>query len=66
MFVHECKSLEDLIGDVSHGGLWKKLGSMLDHLIEVLLHVFKDEVELVVLSHYLTEADNVAVFELHQ
>lgn len=66
MFVHECKSLEDLVGDVSHGGLRKELGAMFDHLVEVLLHVLKDEVELVVLSHHLAQTDNVTVLELHQ
>ena len=54
MFMHEGQSLEDLIGDVSYGGLREELCPMFDHLIEILFHVLKDEVEFVVLSHYLT------------
>ena len=66
MFMHKGKSLEDLVGYISYSGLRKELGSMLDHLVQVLFHVLKDKVELVVLSYYLTETDNVGVFQLHQ
>lgn len=61
MFVHKGKSLEDLVCYISHSGLGKELSSMLDHLVQVLFHVLKDKVELVVFSYYLTETNNVGV-----
>ena len=61
MFVHESKSLEDLVGNISNSCLWEQLRAVLDHFIEILLHVLKDEVQLVVLSHNLFQPNYVSV-----
>ena len=54
MLMHEGEPLQYLVGYVPHSGLREGLCSVLYHLIEVFLHVLKDEVEFVVLPHYLT------------
>ena len=54
MLMHEGEPLQYLVGYVPHSGLREGLRSVLYHLIEVFLHVLKDEVEFVVLPHYLT------------
>ncbi len=66
MFVHESKPLEDLVGDVSDRGLWEGFGSVLDHLIQVLLHVLKSKVELIALSDHLPQPDNVHMLQFQQ
>ena len=40
--------------------------SLLDELQQVVPHVLKDEVKLVVLPDYLLELDQVGVLDLHQ
>ncbi len=66
MPVHESQPLQDLVGNIPDSGLWKELGAVLDHLIEVLLHVLKDKVEFVVLTNHLPQSDNVGMLQLHQ
>ena len=61
MFMHEGKSLEDLVCYVSYGGLWEEFCAVLDHFIEVLLHILKDKVKLIVFSHHLSETHNVGM-----
>ena len=58
--------LQHLEGNVSHSRLRKKLGTMMQHLIQVLLHILKHHEHCVVLAHHLTQLDYVRVPHLHQ
>ena len=65
MLMHKAKTLQYLVHNVPYSCLWEGLCAMLYHFIKVLLHVFKDKVEFVVLTDHLTEPDNVGMLQLH-
>ena len=48
--MHEGQSLQYLVEDVSDGGFGVQLGAVLEHLIEVLLHVLKYKVEPAIIA----------------
>ena len=64
--MHECQSIADLAHDVADCSLRVELGAMLDHLIQVLLHVLKHKVQLVVVTAHFYQTDDVHVLQLHQ
>lgn len=59
--MHERKSVENLIKDLSNCGLGEMRFPLLDHLIQVLLHVLEHEVESVILANHLFQFHYVGV-----
>ena len=66
VLVHKGEALEDLVHDGAHAGLGQVALPRLAHFIEVALQKLKHKVQLVILSDYLLELDNVGVVELAQ
>ena len=66
LLVHVGQALQDLVGYIPNCGLREELGPMLDHVIQVLFHVLKDEEELVSLPTDLTQTHNVRMLQLLQ
>ena len=66
LFVHKCKSMQNLAGDVSHCLLKERFCSVLYQFIKVFPHVLKDEVKPVVFTDNLMEPHNVDMLQLHQ
>ena len=58
--------LTDLIHDIPDVRLREEFVSVFHQLIQILLHVFKDEVELIVFSNDFAEFDHVGVTQLLQ
>lgn len=65
MFVHESEPLEDLIDDVADCRFGEQFGTVLYHFVQVFFHVFKNEIQFVVLStvDHLLELYHVGVLQ---
>jgi hypothetical protein len=64
VLVHPTQGLERLVDNVPNFRLRQNLHPVLDHLVNVAVHIFADEVQLVVFSDDLLELHNVRVDEL--
>ena len=63
MLVHECQPLKYLVHYISYGGLGKVPVSRAHELIEVAVHKFEDEEELIVLANDFLQLDDIRVVE---
>ncbi len=66
LLMHVCQAVADLVHNVADCGLGEEFGAMLDHFIEVLLHVFKHKVEFVVLPADLNQSNYVCMLQFQQ
>jgi hypothetical protein len=59
VLVHEGHALEDLVHDVADLRLREVLVSVLHELVEIAVHVFEHEEQLIVLADHFLELHNV-------
>ena len=61
MFVHVCKSKHGLEHDAFDLLFWERLCSVFHKLVNVLFHIFKNEVQIIVHSDNLLQLHDVSV-----
>ena len=66
MLVHERQALEELVHIVAERRLRKVPVAFFRHFVEVALHEFEHEEELVVLANHFLQFDDVRMIQLLQ